>query len=134
MRADGQGEGKDAGRGSGSKAASLPERSFTPPELRRQWMQCEGAGLGNRKLWWARWWDEQRQPPWGHTLLSPAPKSSCCVPFTDTPANGPLMCPKGPASRDPGLTVRVRCGSSEYPGFKRTWGQASPETLVLRPG
>lgn len=26
-------------------------------------------------------------PPWGHTLLSPAPKSSCCVPFTDTPAN-----------------------------------------------
>lgn len=58
-------------------------------------MQCEGASLGNRKLWWARWWDEQRQPPWGHTLLSPAPKSSCCVPFTATPAKGPLMCPKG---------------------------------------
>lgn len=33
MRADGQGEGKDAGRRSGSKAVSLPEHPFTPPEL-----------------------------------------------------------------------------------------------------
>lgn len=34
-------------------------------------------------------------PPWGQTLLSPAPKSSCCVPSTDTPAYGPPTRPRG---------------------------------------
>lgn len=47
MEADGQGEGKDAGRGSGGRAVSLPEHPSLPPGLGEQRKPCEEAGLEN---------------------------------------------------------------------------------------
>lgn len=71
MGADRQGEGKDAaGRGSGSKAASLPEYSFMPPRA--------GGSRTRRQAWKSRsrccrLTGEESEDPWGQTLLFPAP-------------------------------------------------------------
>lgn len=75
MGADGQGEEKAAaGRGSGSKAASLPEYSFMPPRA--------GGSKGSRtrrQAWKSRsrccrLTGEEGKDPWGQTLPFPAPR------------------------------------------------------------
>ena len=61
-------------------------------------MQREGAGRGNRKLWWACRWNEQRQPPLGTDppvscpqiiLLCPLHRHTC-IWATDAPTGSLL--------------------------------------------
>lgn len=58
-------------------------------------MQCEGAGLGNRKLWWPRWWDERRQPPLGTHPPVSCPQIILLCPLHRHTCKCPLMCPQG---------------------------------------
>lgn len=107
------GRGKRCQQGKWHKAASLPGSSTSPePEAMdaaegQVWAagSCGGLASGMSK-------DNQ---PWGQTVLALAPKSSCCVLHRHTCIR-PTNVPTGSLAP----TVRVRCGSSRNPGFRRT--------------
>lgn len=128
------GRGKRCQQGKWHKAASLPESSSTSPEPRRQWMQwrgqvwavgsCGGLASGLSK-------DNQ---PWGQTVLALAPKSSCCVPSTDTPAYGPPMCPRGSSPHSESAMWKL-----QEPWFQKDLGpglsrDTGPQAAVTGPG